>query len=280
MWGKYLFNMNSDDDIKFLLKRVVRKCIYEISAKYRSDGGILKVESKKEAKNFLRVNLDKGIIDAKEVKDLFDIDPSDTKKYVIWLAKQYIGSNKSLSFDEMRSYIGEYNAFNGRNVKHKDINEYSTFKELKDDVDRINDSGVNISSSDLERDFEVVVDSDDLYIAVPHTHEASRKLGLSTFSFRDCKGGGKDSAWCVTYKAPDHFNDYYYNKGYTLYYVLIKNKDLLNSVIKKIPKRGKSLVVSAITVDKTGKNFEVYDGQDSLLNAEDTRRFLEILGIS
>jgi len=66
------------------LKKLISECIYEISAKYRSDRGILKVESKKEAKNFLRVNLDKGIIDAKKVKDLFDIDPSDTKKYVIW----------------------------------------------------------------------------------------------------------------------------------------------------------------------------------------------------
>lgn len=274
---------NNNNGCKINLERVVRECIFEMADEYRGRGGrdgkVIGIsESKKEAKNYLKVNLERGNIDSEEVKRLFEIDPSDSKKYVIWMTKRYIESGKSLSFDEMRSYIEEYDVFVKRNrdIKHKDINQYETFDEFKNDVDRVNQTGGNVSVSDLERDYDVIIDDDDLYIVSPHTHEASRKLGQSDFAWRNC---GKDSAWCVTYKAPDHFNSYYYNSGLTFYYVKIKSPELLKKVIESIPNHGKALEVTAITVDERKKT-DVYDAKDRTLNNSDKKIYLKLTGLS
>jgi hypothetical protein len=112
----------------------------------------------------------------------------------------------------------------------------------------------------------------------PHTHEASRKLGLSKFVFRDCEQG-KDSAWCTTYKAPDHFNDYYYTKNVTLYYIRIKSKKLISQLKTAFPKKYKQLEVVALAVLPDGI-IDGYDGLDKQMNAKEIKKFNEIIGIS
>ena len=115
-------------------------------------------------------------------------------------------------------------------AKTKDINQFKSFKYLKSEVDNINQSGDNLSVKDLEKDYDVVLDNEDVLIMSPHTHEASRKLGLTHFAFRDCDNG-KDSAWCTTYKAPDHFNDYYYSNNVTFYYIKVKSQRIIPVII-------------------------------------------------
>ena len=56
-------------------------------------------------------------------------------------------------------------------------------------------------------------------------------------------GGGKDSAWCTTYKAPDHFNSYYFSQGITLYYIRVKSPELIEKVKTAFPDHGATMVV-------------------------------------
>jgi len=114
---------------------------------------------------------------------------------------------------------------------------------------------------------------------VPHTHEASRKLGLSQFAFRDCGDGKKDSAWCTTYKAPDHFNDYYYVHGVTFYYIKVKSEEMINKLKKAFPKRWKSLIVTALAVLPKGQ-IDGYDGLDKQISKKDVNTFTNVIGIS
>ena len=233
------------------------------------------VENVSQAKTYVG----QGKLSEDELKQLIEIDPTPTRKYVGWMAKQWVAKTVT-DIDDLRNTIEEYNTFlNKGKAKTKDINQFKSFEDLKKEVDAINKSGDAVSVKDLESDYETIIDNSDLLIMTPHTHEASRKLGLSQFAFRDCGDGKKDSAWCTTYKAPDHFNDYYYSHGVTFYYIKVKSEEMINKLKKAFPKRWKSLIVTALAVLPEGQ-IDGYDGLDKQISKKDIDTFTNIIGIS
>jgi len=230
------------------------------------------LESVKQAKQYVQ----QGKLSTEDLQTLIKISPEP--KYVGWLAKVWIKEEPDI--DDLRNYIEEYDTFAKKGkAKTKDIFQFKSFEDLKNEVDDINQSGEGVSVKDLESDYDVVVDNEDLYIASPHTHEASRKLGLSQFAFRDCGDGSKDSAWCTTYKAPDHFNSYYYSRNVTFYYVKVKSDRLMQELEKAFPDNWKQLVVSAIAVLEDGQ-LDMYDGLDKQQSPSNIKKFTDIIGIS
>jgi hypothetical protein len=233
------------------------------------------LENVSQAKQYLS----SGKLSDKELETLINIDPTPTRKFVGWMAKQWI-SKTVTDIDDLRNTIEEYNVFlNKGKAKTKDINAFRSFADLKKEVDTINQSGEGISVKDLESDYDTVINNSDLLIMSPHTHEASRKLGLSYFSFRDCEDGGKDSAWCTTYKAPDHFNDYYYSNNVTFYYVRVKSPQMIEQLKQAFPKKYKAMEVVALAVLDNGM-IDGYDGLDKQLNKKEIDTFTNIVGIS
>jgi hypothetical protein len=233
------------------------------------------LENVKQAKEYVK----SGKLSEEDLKTLIEIDPTPTRKFVGWMAKQWI--NKTVTdIDDLRNTVEEYNTFlNKGKAKTKDIYQFKSFDDLKKEVDQINQSGEAVSSKDLESDYDTVVDNDKLLIMSPHTHEASRKLGLSSFAFRDCEDGKKDSAWCTTYKAPDHFNDYYYKNNVTFYYIKVKSPEIIEKLKVAFPKRWKRMVVVALAVLPNDK-IDGYDGLDKQINTKDIKTYTDIIGIS
>ena len=232
------------------------------------------LENTKQAKQYVQ----QGKLTPEELKTFIELDPSPTRKYVGWMAKQFI--NGEADVDGLSSYVKQFDTLAGKNkTQTQDIYQLKSFKDLKSEVDDINASGGDKSTKDLESDFDVVIDNSDLYIASPHTHEASRKLGLSQFAFRDCGDGNKDSSWCTTYKAPNHFNDYYYKNNVTFYYIKVKSNDLIQKLKEAFPSRWKNLVVVALAILENGK-IDGYDGLDKQIKKKDIKTFTNIIGIS
>jgi hypothetical protein len=233
------------------------------------------LENVKQAKQYV----DSGKLTNDELKALVDADPTPTRKYVGWMAKQWV--NKQVTdIDDLRNTIEEFNTFLEKGkTKTKDIYQIKSFKDLSDEVDQINKTGEGISNKDLESDYDTVLDNSDLLIMSPHTHEASRKLGLSYFAFRDCGDGTKDSSWCTTYKAPDQFNDYYYQKNVTFYYIRVKSQQMIEQLKQAFPKRWKRMVVVALAVLDNGQ-IDGYDGLDKQINSKDIKTYTDIIGIS
>jgi len=244
---------------------------------YKDFYSTLLQENRKLAKQYV----DQGKLSLKDFDLLISFDPSDTKKYVGWMAKQWINRETTgiTTPDDLRNTIEEYDVFikNGK-AKTRDIFKFATFKDLKREVDEINKAGPE-SKSELRDDYEIVRDDGTALIAVPHSHEASRYLGLSAFAYRDCEGGGKDSKWCTTYKAPDHYNNYYFSQGITLYYVKVKDEDKIDDLEAAFPEKKGAIVVVALLVDKNGKLFDGYDGNDDKLSAVEIQKFRKIVGI-
>lgn len=230
------------------------------------------LENTKQAKQYI----EKGELSEDEFSMLVDIDPTPKRKFVGWMSKQWILGNIT-DEDVLKNTIEEYNTFLERGkAKTKDIYQFKSFDELKKEVEELNQSTDVITLSEMKEDYEVVVDNEDLLIAVPHSHEASRKLGLSEFAYRDCGDGTKDSTWCTTYKSPEHFEDYYYTRGITFYYVKVKPGELRDKVIDTF---GNSMVVSAILVYEDGDK-ELVDGDDRTVSKSAMDKFLDMIEVS
>jgi hypothetical protein len=173
------------------------------------------------------------------------------------------------------------NSLDSQGIKYPDLKkqiEAGTLKNIED-LKKLKTVSKKDTSKVLESDYETIVDNPDLLIMSPHTHEASRKLGLSQFTFRDCEGGGKNSAWCTTFKAPEHFNDYYYKDGVTFYYIKIKSPQMIEQLKQAFPKNYKKLEVVALVVYPDGK-IDGYDGLDNKIPPENIKTFTNIIGIS
>jgi len=257
-------------------------------------------ESKQQAK----IYLDQGKLSQEDYNRLLSIDPSPTKKYVGWLAKIFL-SKEETDIDNLRNTIEEFDALvqRGRIKKEQaDISSYKSFAQLREIVDRLNETGEGISIGQLEGDFDVVVDNEDLRIVVPYTHEASRKLGLTPiekggFAFRECERGKKDSTWCTTYSTSTHFNKYFYKDKIDLFYVLVRS-DRLQQQLKSAGFKPEHFVVAlarkvidsvddrisqeAITV-KNNQNqtviWDSYDGKDKRLPPQSLKKWMDIVGI-
>jgi hypothetical protein len=232
------------------------------------------LENVKQAKQYVQA----GKLSEDDLKKLIEIDPTPTRKFVGWLAKIWITEKPDI--DDLRNTIEEYNTFLEKGkVKTKDINQFKSFNELYSEVDQLNKTGEGISVKDLESDYDTIIDNSDLLIMSPHTHEASRKLGLSYFAFRDCGDGGKDSSWCTTYKAPNHFNDYYYSNNVTFYYIKVKSKQMIDQLKQSFGKRWERMIVVALAVLQNDK-IDGYDGLDKQITNSDIKKFTDIIGIS
>ena len=125
---------------------------------------------------------------------LENIDPTNNKQYMVWLANQYINrlfrledagrvSNVLKQFVQVKSRLPE-----------KDINRY-TFHSLEDKMDEI--FNVELQNKPQEQQtFEVPEDTEVLYngplglLAIPKTYEASCELGSGT---KWCTSGDSDS---------------------------------------------------------------------------------------
>jgi hypothetical protein len=266
--------------------------------------GIYLTENVKLGKQYVS----QGKLSEDDLKTLIEIDPTPTRKFVGWMAKIWI--NEKPDLNDLRNTIKEYNTFlNKDKVKTKDINQFKTFKDLQSEVNELNQSGKGKSSKDKEYEYETIIDTSNLLIMSPRTHEASRKLGLTYFAFRDCKGGQKDSAWCTTYKAPDHFDDYYYENNATFYYIKVKSPKMIDELKNTFPgshfknsklEKYKAMEVVALVILPNKPNSSIedfdddqikgnvydgnlidgYDGLDQQISAKDIRKFISIIGIS
>jgi len=266
--------MIEDRSVGTVYERVVEKDEEgELSEEIRDDRRMLKesVGLVIESRQLTKALVQKGDLTEADYTELERIDPTPQKKYLYWLAKQYMAKNATL--DQLRNTIEEFELFLRRGkVKVRDINAYKDYAALKTVVDELNERGVK-TNKELEDDFEVVEDTEDLYIAVPHTHEASRKLGLSKFAYRKRGEGGADSAWCTTFKTDSHFLDYYYNQKITFYYVLVRS-EALKAKLKKAfgAKSWEDKTMVAMTVYEDGK-IDAYDAMDNRMSEEEIKKF-------
>ena len=239
-------------------------------------------ESVKTGKELLK----KGLITEEQLAKLIEIDPSKTKKYVGWMCKQLI-ENPNLHVEDMRNKIEEFDLMVTRNrvpPEFRDITKFKTFTEFEEKIDELN-SRKSASLKELERDYELIADTPGIFIGIPHSHESSRKLGMSKLKFRN---NYTDCAWCTTYGSDSHFMGYYYDRNITFYYVKLMDPALIEKLGEYFGTKettGSDGVVHpaweryaylALVVESSG-SISIYDGYDHCLNSSETKFLIGLI---
>jgi hypothetical protein len=243
---------------------------------------LLIIENKKQAQQLV----DQGKLSGEDFDRIVAIDQTPTKKFTGWLAKQW-SLGQVTNPDEAKSVLDMFNKLaSTKKIKQTDIQHYKTFQDLKAELDKAENIGAGITNKQMQGSFEVIRDDEDLLIVSPYTHAACRKLGQSQFAFReheseDSEAG--DSAWCVTFKNPKHFNEYYYIIEDTFYFIKVRSARLL----QQLKKQGFGLEYSIVAVkvpDQEGgereSEKEAYDGNDENFLGKELNKYLNTINVS
>ncbi len=237
----------------------------------------------------------KGLITQNEFDNIKAILNNETRKYFDFLLKAYINGYKDIG--QMKNIIEEYHVFATRGkAKYKDVNQYKTFDNLKQDVDMLNQTGSGMSKKEWESDYDVIRDDGDIIIYVPHSHEAARKLSMSKFGWKKCsEGEGFETPYCIAYKNPEHFNDYYYKNNITFYLIRAISKEMKDKLEKlaiDFGLRNDDFEVFALSV--LGENIDIdnpptingypVEGttkhNESVLNENILKKYLDTIGFN
>jgi len=185
-----------------MLKKILRKInrIYTLT------------EGKKQVK---KAYVDTGKMTQDEFVELLDKDPSDTNKYIDWMARMYVKSGiKNIEAYDIIDDFDELSQNNRLAVGERDINKYDSLEALNAvvlkyiDVESKTQYKKRISAEDAETVFE----NDKVIIIKPKTVRSSCKYG----------SGAK---WCTAAtKDANLFKDYYVDRMATLYYIIPKKR--------------------------------------------------------
>jgi len=218
----------------------------------------------KYSARYWREVLNKQLISKEDLAQLKTIDISPTKKYLDWLVKVWIKEKPDLN--ELRTYIEEFFTLTAAyRTEGADINAFPSFDAFKTFVDNENEKA-STSLKELEDDYEVIRDDEDLFIAIPYSHAASRKLGLTYFGTRS----DRTCNWCTTYSNSVHFNNYFYKQGITFYYIKVRSEEMQ----KQLPTNQHHV---AILVYPEG-NVEAYNSDDISMSKDSINKFRKVIG--
>lgn len=169
-------------------------------------------------------------IDNDTFMQLIELDPTyrqgsnSAGKYGKWILNLY---NKGrLSEDDINSITDVLNQFTiyRNRIQNKDLNSYKSLSDLEDILATVVDDDSMLTDRQklrflknvkagrtkisAEDDYEIALETPKFIVYIPHTHEASMKLG-------------KGTSWCTAHENPDWYNHYTEDDG-KLY--IIQNK--------------------------------------------------------
>jgi hypothetical protein len=245
--------------------------IKRISSKYPKQNKPTLNESKSKLKSLF---LDRGIITSEEFQSILNADPSPTKKYSPWMAKMM--KNEGKTIDQVRNLVEEFDLYVQRERlqgQQKDINTYKTFDDLFKIVDDLNNRAT-ASNKELETDYDVLVDTPEITVYRPNTHEASRKLGMSKMCYRD----GKDSVWCTTHKSSGQWDSHFFNKMATFYYIAVNGGQPIECLKEKYGRNYLPFTRFALLVFPDNR-MEGYDAENRRYKGRELEEYRECLGL-
>lgn len=150
---------------------------------------------------------------------IMSADPSDNNRYTEFLIKAICKDTQNLkeglcqalltppNLNLLNSY---HNHFLNNRIKNTDISKYKTFKDVEKEV-KLADEIVRLK--ELSKDVDVIFDSPEYLVILPHTHES-----MSIY--------GKATKWCVTQKQ----SWVYYRKTSRIIVIINKIKNIKYAV--------------------------------------------------
>ena len=171
-------------------------------------------------------------IDDNMFMKLISLDPTyrgnnSLGKYGKWLLNLYNKNNLSEDeFNEVTPLLNQFTTYRNR-IQNKDLNSYKSLDALSDVLASVIDDDSmltdrqkvrflkNVKSGKVqtnrENDYSTDFEDSDWVVWIPHTHEASMKLG-------------KGTDWCTAHENPEWYDQYTYEDGEEFSLYIMKNK--------------------------------------------------------
>ena len=176
------------------------------------------ITSKKRLKEmFPNINED-------DFKDILESDPTynnnayEAGKYGRWLLSLFNKNNlKKEDLYKAKEYLEKFDKKKAK-FSNKDINTYKNLPDLYKAIEEVENKEPtkselkrNVQRTDLDKDAELFMETENFKIYVPLTYEASCKLGSNT-------------QWCTATRSNREYYDRYTEDGNELY-IFINKKD-------------------------------------------------------
>lgn len=161
-------------------------------------------------------------------------------KYTEFALKHFIPTPSKDRINTLINLIKDFDKYQGR-LKNKDINQYSGFAELGDEIQEIK------SKIGTKPEIEKIYEDDNFLVIIPKNKPASCKYGANT-------------KWCVTQKNENYFD--VYTSGNQALYFIINKKRSSGSVYSKI----------AVHVTDSG-DFSYWDSLDKPMTNKEVEVF-------
>jgi|SaaInl5LU_22_DNA_1037371.scaffolds.fasta_scaffold00026_73 hypothetical protein len=179
-----------------------------------------------------------------------DIHVKTNYKYADWYLKQYYSTGSDIErIEDGDDTIEKFEKYR-KNLEKKDINQYKTYSELFDVIAKY--EGDRPDKLEVGDDYDKIIDTEDVLVVVPKTHEASCKYGAGT-------------KWCTTAKNPQAFSNY--TSSGILFYIFLKKFTKDNPYYKM-----------AIHYNIYNNNETWYDSKDDRLGRGEQKLSKMVLG--
>lgn len=123
---------------------------------------------------------------------LAQLDPSPTKKYVMWMAKQ---RSKKHALEDIGPTVNEFDRV-GKNLQKKSIDQYDDLKELEDALKEYDfKKSANKKEKSAHQDAEFITEENGYQLYLIKSHAASCQLGRGT-------------KWCITMSDSMYWDSY------------------------------------------------------------------------
>ena len=154
-----------------------------------------------------------------EIKKLEASDPTDTKKYLFWMVKQFLNKEP---IDEIISLVQQFHQ-KGQFLQQKDINQYKTLGDLRGSLE---DIGNKPSKTETKKQIKVsestkLFEDQNFLLIRPLSKEASQILG-------------KESKWCISATQTENYWFNYSSKGIKFYFLISKINASRENLFNKI----------------------------------------------
>jgi len=181
-----------------------------------------------------------GKISRSDFDFLSELDPSDKKKYLPFIVKSYL---ENVNLDLLTNRVIEYDTLVKRNlVGQCDILRFKNFAQFDSYViESRNIKSQREIRKQAKSDAEIVLNTEDLIIVRPKTHQASCFYGAGT-------------KWCTIADSNVYFNYYLFEQRITLYYLQVKSLEMKS-------KLGPNLHKVAFVV-RPNMDISVFDASD------------------
>lgn len=202
--------------------------------------------------------LDKGLVSVDVFNDAKELDTTPTKKYIEKMLDLYV-KDDSKGLKGIASVIMKFDDLLTKNkiTGEKDIMKYTSLEDVTKAIGTSETTTVEKEAEELKKyGSQVIIDNEDLLVIIPREKKNS------------CKWG-KDTSWCTTSAGADYYYRYTQDHSITLYYIFVKNTELLKDYDDKYGKMAVSVY--------PGGTKECFDKEDEEMEFSDV---LKITGLN